>query len=66
MTAMVETPVLSELVFILGHAMIVVLEGVVVFVQITRLVLFEFFIRFLRSEGRFLKPLSSPKTPRDG
>jgi V/A-type H+-transporting ATPase subunit I len=63
---MVETPVLSELVFILGHATIIVLEGVVVFVQITRLVLFEFFIRFLRSEGRFLKPLSAPNPPRHG
>ena len=62
---MVETPVLSELAFVLGHALIIVIEGVVVLVQITRLVLFEFFIRFLRSEGRFLKPLSSPQHKRD-
>ena len=67
LTTAVETPVLSVLLFILGHTIIIVLEGVVVFVQITRLVLFEFFIRFLRSEGRFLKPLSSPgPPPRDG
>jgi len=60
----VETPVLSVLVLIIGHAVIIALEGLVVFVQITRLVLFEFFTRFLRAEGRFFKPLSS-KSPRD-
>ena len=61
----VETPFLSTLVFIIGHAMIIVLEGLVVFVQITRLVLFEFFLQFLRSEGRFLQPLSPSKFHRD-
>ena len=58
LTEMVETPILSVLLFAIGHAMIIVLEGLVVFVQITRLILFEFFIRFLRAEGRFFQPLS--------
>jgi V/A-type H+-transporting ATPase subunit I len=61
----VETRFLSILVLVIGHAMIIALEGLVVFVQITRLVLFEFFIRFLRSEGRFFQPLSSSKFERD-
>jgi len=39
-----------------------VLEGLLVFVQTTRLVLFEFFIRFLRAEGRLFRPVSGPST----
>jgi V/A-type H+/Na+-transporting ATPase subunit I len=41
----------------LGNALLIVVEGLVVGIQTTRLVLFEFFIRFLRGEGRALKPL---------
>jgi V/A-type H+-transporting ATPase subunit I len=47
-------------VMILGNALIIVLEGLVVSIQITRLVLFEFFIRFLRGEGRTFRPLAAP------
>lgn len=61
----VETPVLSALLFIIGQALIIALEGLVVFVQTTRLVLFEFFTQFLRAEGRFFQPLSSSKSPPD-
>jgi V/A-type H+/Na+-transporting ATPase subunit I len=43
-----------------GNLFIVAVEGLVVFVQTTRLVLFEFFIRFLRAEGRIFKPLHRP------
>jgi len=39
-----------------------VLEGLLVFVQTTRLVLFEFFIRFLRAEGRLFRPVGGPTT----
>jgi len=42
---------------VLGNALLIVIEGLVVGIQTTRLVLFEFFIRFLRGEGRALKPL---------
>ena len=41
----------------LGNALLIVIEGLVVGIQTTRLVLFEFFIRFLRGDGRALKPL---------
>lgn len=57
----VETQILSVLVLVIGHAVIIVLEGLVVFVQITRLILFEFFLQFLRSEGRFFQPVSSSR-----
>lgn len=46
--------------FILGNLLILVLEGLVVGIQATRLVLFEFFVRFLRAEGRAFDPLSAP------
>ncbi len=44
----------------LGNVLIVVLEGVVVSIQTTRLLLFEFFIRFLTGAGREFKPLPPP------
>jgi V/A-type H+-transporting ATPase subunit I len=44
----------------LGNLLILVLEGMVVGIQTTRLVLFEFFIRFLRAEGRPFRPLPQP------
>lgn len=46
----------------LGNALILVLEGLVVGIQTTRLVLFEFFIRFLRADGRPFRPLPDPGT----
>ncbi len=45
----------------LGNLLILALEGLVVGIQTTRLVLFEFFIRFLRGEGRPFKPLPPPQ-----
>ena len=60
----VETPVLSVLLFIVGHAAVIALEGMIVFVQTSRLVLFEFFTQFLRAEGRFFQPLSASGSPR--
>jgi V/A-type H+/Na+-transporting ATPase subunit I len=47
-------------VLIVGNAFIVLLEGLVVSIQTTRLVLFEFFARFLRGEGRVFRPLLPP------
>jgi V/A-type H+-transporting ATPase subunit I len=44
-------------VFLIGHALIISLEGLVVFVQTTRLILFEFFTRFLHANGRIFRPL---------
>ncbi|MEE4637126.1 MAG: ATPase [Wenzhouxiangella sp.] len=48
------------LVIILGNAIVIALEGLIVGIQTTRLMLFEFFIRFLTAEGRRFKPLTGP------
>jgi len=53
---------LIVLIILVGNVFGVVLEGLLVFVQTTRLVLFEFFIRFLRAEGRLFRPVSDPST----
>jgi V/A-type H+-transporting ATPase subunit I len=47
-------------VLIIGNAAIVALEGLVVSIQTTRLVLFEFFVRFLAARGRRFEPLTPP------
>ncbi|MGI9263661.1 MAG: V-type ATP synthase subunit I, partial [Gammaproteobacteria bacterium] len=49
------------IILILGNALIIALEGLVVSIQTTRLVLFEFFTRFLRVSGRRFKPLTAPE-----
>lgn len=60
LAATVENPVGWLLIVVLGNLFVIVLEGLVVFVQTTRLVLFEFFIHFLRAEGRPFRPGSLP------
>ncbi len=57
---MIETPILAVIATILGHTLIIVAEGMVVLVQTTRLILFEFFSRFLHAGGRLFRPLDSP------
>ena len=57
----VEAPLLQVGIFLLGHVAIILVEGLIVMIQTTRLILFEFFIRFLRFEGRIYKPLESPR-----
>lgn len=52
--------VAQALVLVLGNALIIVIEGLVVSIQTTRLVLFEFFTRFFRAEGREFRPLAPP------
>jgi len=44
----------------IGNLLVIVLESVVVSIQTTRLLLFEFFIRFLTGAGRAFKPLPPP------
>ena len=51
---------LYGVIFVLGNALILVVEGLVVSIQTTRLVLFEFFTRFFRAEGREFRPLAPP------
>jgi V/A-type H+/Na+-transporting ATPase subunit I len=50
-------------VLVLGNAAIIALEGLVVGIQTTRLILFEFFIRFLSARGRPFEPLLPPSPP---
>jgi V/A-type H+-transporting ATPase subunit I len=52
--------VVRALVFVLGNALILLLEGLVVSIQTTRLVLFEFFTRFFQAQGREFRPLAPP------
>jgi len=56
----VEHPIAWLLGVLAGNAFSVALEGLVVFVQTTRLVLFEFFIRFLQADGRLFRPVRPP------
>jgi V/A-type H+-transporting ATPase subunit I len=48
------------LILVLGNLLIIGLEGLVVSIQTTRLVLFEFFNQFLRGTGRVFRPLPAP------
>jgi V/A-type H+-transporting ATPase subunit I len=50
------------LIMLLGNVIVILLEGLVVSIQTTRLILFEFFIRFLQANGRVFKPLAGPPT----
>lgn len=53
-------PLAAFAVMLLGNLVILVLEALVVSIQTTRLVLFEFFIRFLIGTGRPFRPLPPP------
>lgn len=53
-------PLGGTLILVLGNLLIILLEGLVVSIQTTRLVLFEFFNRFLHGEGRVFRPLLPP------
>jgi V/A-type H+-transporting ATPase subunit I len=55
-----SSPVASAIIELLGNVVVIGLEGLVVGIQTTRLVLFEFFVRFLRVEGRPFRPLTPP------
>jgi V/A-type H+-transporting ATPase subunit I len=61
-----ENILLQAIILVLGNALIVVLEVMVVSIQTTRLVLFEFFARFLTGAGRPFRPLAPPPTLIDG
>ena len=50
----------KALVLVLGNLLVIVLEVMVVSIQTTRLVLFEFFTRFLEAQGRVFRPLPPP------
>lgn len=50
----------TSLILILGNALVLVIEGLVVSIQTTRLLLFEFFVRFFEAKGRPFRPLAPP------
>lgn len=50
----------TVLVLLIGNVLVMLVEGLVVSIQATRLVLFEFFTRFFRPEGREFRPLAAP------
>lgn len=53
-------PAVAAVVLVAGNVVVIVLETLVVSIQTTRLVLFEFFTRFLAGEGRAFHPLPTP------
>ncbi len=53
-------PIGYWIVFVLGNVLVIALEGLVVSIQTTRLMLFEFFVRFLVGSGRMFSPLPPP------
>ena len=55
-----ESIVASALILLIGNVVVIILEGLVVTIQTTRLILFEFFIRFLQCTGRMFRPLAAP------
>lgn len=55
-----DSLLVKALVLLLGNAVVIVLEAMVVSIQTTRLVLFEFFTRFMQGRGRAFRPLPAP------
>lgn len=53
-------PLVALAVMLIGNVLVIVLEALVVSIQTTRLILFEFFIRFLKADGRPFRPLPRP------
>ena len=51
---------IAIIIMVIGNIIVILLEGLVVTIQTTRLILFEFFIRFLRGSGRMFMPLAAP------
>lgn len=60
LTMMPDNILARLFIFVVGNALVIALEGLVVSIQTTRLVMFEFFRRFLEGSGRPFKPLTDP------
>jgi V/A-type H+-transporting ATPase subunit I len=60
MAGTLDSAVFGLAILLLGNVIAIMLEGLVVSIQMTRLILFEFFIRFLRGTGRTFCPLAAP------
>ncbi len=55
-----DSLVAGFVIMLVGNLVVIMLEGLVVTIQTTRLILFEFFIRFLQCTGRMFRPLEAP------
>jgi V/A-type H+-transporting ATPase subunit I len=66
LAAEADSVLVKAIIVVLGNALVIVLEAMVVSIQTTRLVLFEFFARFLTGAGRPFRPLAPPPTLIDG
>jgi V/A-type H+-transporting ATPase subunit I len=55
-----DSSIAKALVLVIGNVVVIVLEALVVSIQTTRLVLFEFFTRFMQGQGRAFRPLPAP------
>lgn len=55
-----DSHVAKAMVLVIGNVVVIVLEVMVVSIQTTRLVLFEFFTRFMQGRGRAFRPLRPP------
>jgi V/A-type H+-transporting ATPase subunit I len=60
MASTTNSMIISFLILLIGNIIIILLEGLVVTIQTTRLILFEFFIRFMHGTGRMFRPLAAP------
>jgi V/A-type H+-transporting ATPase subunit I len=63
LAAGVQSRLVALILLALGNLAVIVIEGLIVGIQTTRLVLFEFFIRFLSGTGRQFRPLPPPELP---
>lgn len=54
----------SLVILVVGNLFVIVLESIVVSVQTSRLVLFEFFVRFFEGKGRGFEPAPLPPSER--
>ena len=57
MAKMTNNPISSFVILLLGNIIIIVLEGLVVFIQTLRLEYYEFFTRFFKGDGKEFNPI---------
>ncbi|WP_172838819.1 V-type ATPase 116kDa subunit family protein [Solemya velesiana gill symbiont] len=58
-----DSMIIYYIILVAGQVFIIAMAGLVVFIQTTRLIFFEFFTQFLRSDGRIFQPLLPPSSP---
>ena len=55
-----QSPAAAAAILVAGNLAVILIESLVVSVQTTRLVLFEFFMRFFEGQGRPFQPANKP------